>query len=478
LYPGDILDRDIARISVCMTGHIDATSIVLESQLVSTTLNTTSPNIVHRPHAGPVKIVIVGGGFGGVEAAKAFANEDVQVTIIDRRNYNLFVPLLYQVASSQLSKEHITQPLRHMFWRQKNVHVIYDEAVDIGVDNHQVMLAADSPVEYDYLIIAAGARDSYFGNDAWSEHAWGLKSLEDAERIQRQILLNFELAEVATDRAERERLLTYVLVGGGPTGVEMAGAIAELAKFTLPREYRYINTRHARIVLLEGLDRIFPGFDARLSNAAKADLERLGVEVRTSAMVTGVDKHGVEINKTDRIEAGLIIWAAGIQGAGINEKLAQVAELDRGKRIIVTPELHIPGHKDIFVVGDTSHIPGPEGRPLPGVAQVAQQGGRHAAANILRGISGDPYETFEYKDYGSMATIGRNRAVAQIGKMRFTGYPAWAIWAVIHILRLVSFRNRLFVFWRWIWDYIGYNRSGRIILDYDHAPGNDGKSDA
>ena len=443
--------------------------------MVSTTLKTTSPNIVHRPHAGPVQVVIIGGGFGGVDAAKAFADEDVQVTIIDRRNYNLFVPLLYQVASSQLSQEHIAQPLRHMFKRQKNVHVIYDEAIDVDIENHKVILAADDPVEYDYLIIAAGARDSYFGNDDWAEHAWGLKSLEEAERIQRQILLNFELAEVETNRAERERLLTYVLVGGGPTGVEMAGAIAELAKFTLPREYRYIDTRHTRIVLLEGMDRIFPGFDAKLSAAASADLERLGVEVRTGAMVTGVDEKGVQINNESRIEAGLIIWAAGIQGAAINEALANVVELDRGKRIIVTPELHMPGHKDVFVIGDTAHTPGPEGKPLPGVAQVAQQGGRHAAANILRGISGEEYEPFEYQDYGAMATIGRNRAVAQIGKMQFTGFVAWFIWAVIHILRLVSFRNRLFVFWRWMWDYIGYNRSGRIILFYDHTPENDGK---
>lgn len=444
--------------------------------MVSTTLKTTSPNIVHRPHAGPVQVVIIGGGFGGVDAAKAFADQDVHVTIIDRRNYNLFVPLLYQVASSQLTQEHVAQPLRHMFKRQKNVHVIYDEAVDIDVEHNRVILAADNPVEYDYLIIAAGARDSYFGRDEWSQHAWGLKSLEDAERIQRQILLNFELAEVETNRAERERLLTYVLVGGGPTGVEMAGAIAELAKFTLPREYRYIDTRHTRIVLLEGMDRIFPGFDPRLSEAATRDLERLGVEVRTGAMVTSVDGNGVEINDKDRIEAGLIVWAAGIQGAAINEKLSGLVEVDRSKRIIVTPELNIPGHRDIFVVGDTAHTPGPEGRPLPGVAQVAQQGGRHAAVNILRGMSGEPYEPFVYQDYGSMATIGRNRAVAQIGKYQFTGYPAWAIWAFIHILRLVNFRNRLFVFWKWMWDYIGYNRSGRIILNYKHEPGNNGKS--
>ncbi len=443
--------------------------------MVSTTLETTSPDIVHRPHAGPVKVVIIGGGFGGVDAAKAFADEDLQVTLIDRRNYNLFVPLLYQVASSQLSEEHVAQPLRHMFKRQKNVHVVFDEAIDIDVEGHKVILAADEPVEYDYLIIATGARDSYFGNDHWAEHAWGLKSLEDAERIQRQILLNFELAEVATDRAERERLLTYVLVGGGPTGVEMAGAIAELAKFTLPREFRYIDTRHTRIVLLEGMDRIFPGFDPKLSAAAASDLNRLGVEVRTGAMVTNVDEKGVEINNESRIEAGLIIWAAGIRGSELNEKLTNIVELDRGSRAIVTPELNIPGHKEIFVVGDTAHVPGPEGRPLPGVAQVAQQSGRHAASNVLRGISGAEYEPFVYQDYGSMATIGRNRAVAQIGKVQFTGIVAWLIWALIHILRLVNFRNRLFVFWKWMWDYVGYNRSGRLILDYEHEPGNDGK---
>lgn len=443
--------------------------------MVSTTLKTTSPNIVHRPHAGPVQVVIIGGGFAGIEAAKAFADEDVQVTIIDKRNYNLFVPLLYQVASSQLSQEHIAQPLRHIFKRQKNVHIIFDEAVDIDVEGHKVILAADDPVEYDYLIVAAGARDSYFGNDHWAEHAWGLKSLEDAERILRQILLNFELAEVATDRTERERLLTYVLVGGGPTGVEMAGAIAELAKYTLPREYRYIDTRHTRIVLLEGMDRVFPVFDPKLSAAATRDLERLGVEVRTGAMVTNVDESGVEINKTERIDAGLIIWAAGIQGSAFNESMAKVAELDRGKRIIVTPELHIPNHKDIFIIGDTAHIPGPGERPLPGVAQVAQQSGKHAAENILRGVSGEEYEAFVYQDYGSMATIGRNRAVAQIGKMQFTGFVAWLIWALVHILRLVNFRNKLFVFWKWAWDYIGFNRSGRLILHYDHIPGNDGK---
>ena len=436
--------------------------------------SSTSSSKPHG-HPGPVRVVIIGGGFAGVDAAKTFKDKNVDVTLIDKRNYNLFVPLLYQVASSQLTQEHVAQPLRHMFRDQDNVHVLFDEAVDIDEENRQVILAADDPVPYDYLILAAGARDSYFGNDQWAEHAWGLKNLEDAARIQRQILLNFELAEVETDRTERERLLTYVLVGGGPTGVEMAGAIAELARFTLTKEYRNIDTRHTRIVLLEGMDRIFPVFDPKLSAAATRDLEKLGVEVRTGAMVTDVDATGVVINKEERIDAGLIIWAAGIQGAAINQGVSDVAELDRGKRVIVTPELHIAGHPEIFVVGDTAHVPGPEGKPLPGVAQVAQQGARHAAENILRALDGEEYTPFVYRDYGAMATIGRNHAVAQIGSMQFTGYLAWAIWAFIHILRLVNFRNRVFVFWKWMWDYIGYNRSGRIITGYRHEPANDGK---
>jgi NADH dehydrogenase len=424
----------------------------------------------------PARVVIIGGGFAGVDAARAFKDrEDVSVTIIDKRNYNLFVPLLYQVASSQLTQEHVAQPLRNIFRRQKNVHIVFDEAVDIDEANKQVILAADAPLPYDYLIIAAGARDSYFGNDQWAEHAWGLKSLEDAARIQRQILLNFELAEAETNRAERERLLTYVLVGGGPTGVEMAGAIAELARFTLTPEFKNINTRVTRIVLLEGADRIFPQFDRKLSEAATRDLQNLGIEVRTGAMVTDIDATGVVVNKEERIDAGLIIWAAGIQGAAINQGVSDVAELDRGKRVIVTPELHIPGRPEIFAVGDTAHIPGPEGKPLPGVAQVAMQSAQHAAANIMHAIASEPYEPFEYRDYGSMATIGRNHAVAQIGKLQFTGYIAWLIWALIHIMRLVNFRNRLFVFWTWMWDYFGYNRSGRIITDYRHLPENDGK---
>lgn len=423
------------------------------------------------------RVVIIGGGFAGIDAAKSFKDKDVVVTLIDKNNYNLFVPLLYQVASSQLTPEHIAQPLRHMFRGQKNVQIVFDEAVDIDEENKQVILAADEPLPYDYLIVAAGARDSYFGHDQWAEHAWGLKSLEDAARIQRQILLNFELAEAESNRAERERLLTYVLVGGGPTGVEMAGAIAELARYTLTSEFKNINTRVTRIVLLEGMDRIFPSFDTRLSEAATEDLQKLGIEVRTGAMVTDIDARGVVINKEERIEAGLIIWAAGIQGAAINQGVADVAELDRGKRVIVTPELHIPGRPEIFVVGDTAHIPGPNEKPLPGVAQVAQQSARHAAENIVHAIAGEPYEPFVYKDYGSMATIGRNHAVAQIGKLQFTGYIAWAIWAFIHILRLVNFRNRLFVFWRWMWDYFDYNRTGRIIVDYRHVPWNDGKGE-
>lgn len=435
----------------------------MSTDQMATTSPSPSPTLNRKP-----EVVIIGGGFGGVDAARALKKANVHVTLIDKRNYNLFVPLLYQVASSQLSPEHIAQPLRQIFRKQKNITIVFDEALDIDETNKQVVLAVGEPISYDYLIIAAGARDSYFGNDQWAEYAWGLKSLEDAERIQQQILINFELAEVAKDPAERDRLLTYVLVGGGPTGVEMAGAIAELSRYTLSKEFRNVDTRHTRIVLLEGLDRVLPPFDPSLSAAAQKSLEKLGIEVHTGAMVTGVDANGVEINNEERIHAGLVVWAAGIQGASINLGVADVAELDRGKRIIVTPELHVPGHPEIFVIGDTAHIPGPGGRPLPGVAQVAQQGGKHASTNILRAIAGEPYTAFVYKDYGSMATIGRNRAVAAIGGMKISGYPAWAVWAFIHIVRLMNFRNKVGVFFKWVWDYIGYNRSGRLIRNYNH----------
>jgi NADH:ubiquinone reductase (H+-translocating) len=414
-----------------------------------------------RPH-----VVVVGAGFAGLSVVKGLKDADVHITIVDRRNHHLFVPLLYQVATAQLTPEHVAQPLRRILRNQKNVRVVFGVATDIDVERQELHLDSDRTLHYDHLVVAVGARDSYFGKDHWASRAWGLKSLEDAERIRTRILLNFELAEKEKDPELRRQMLTYVLVGGGPTGVEMAGAIAELARFTVRQEYANYDPGQTRIVLLEGMDRIFPMFPEKLSKAAQEDLEKLGVEVRTGAMVTDVDETGVVIGGEERIEAGTIIWAAGIQGARLTSALEGIAELDRGKRVQVTPELFVPGHPEIFVIGDAASIPGPEGKPLPAVAPVAMQSGEHVAANILRSMRDEAYTRFIYKDRGSMATVGRNRAVATIGGMEFTGFVAWVLWAVVHILQLISFRNRLFVFFQWAWDYIGYNRNSRILMDH------------
>lgn len=414
-----------------------------------------------RPH-----VVVVGAGFGGISAVKALKDADVDITIVDRRNHHLFVPLLYQMATSQLTQEHIAQPIRRIFKHQKNVKVRLEEATGIDIEKKSLQFASGRSLSYDYLIIAVGAKDSYFGNDQWAERAWGLKSLEDAERIRQRILINFEEANKETDPERRKELLTYVLVGGGPTGVEMAGSIAEIANFTVHKEYDNFDSRSTRIVLLEGMDRIFPMFHEDLSKAATEDLEKLGVEVRTGAMVTDVDEKGVVIGGEERINADTIIWAAGIQASSLTPALAGVVELDRAKRVPVTPELHVPNHPEIFVIGDASVVKGPEGRPLPAVAPMAMQGGEHAARNIQRAMRGEAYGRFEYHDKGSMATIGRNRAVAEIAGMRFTGILAWWLWAVVHILQLISFRNRLFVFLQWTWDYFGYNRNARVIVDH------------
>lgn len=422
---------------------------------------TPSVRATGRPH-----VVVVGAGFGGLSVVKDLKDADVDITLVDRRNHHLFVPLLYQVATAQLTPEHIAQPLRRILKKQKNVKVVFGEATGIDVDARELQMDAGRTIHYDYLVVAVGARDSYFGKDQWADHAWGLKSLEDAERIRTRVLLNFELAEKEKDPVLRRRMLTYVLVGGGPTGVEMAGAIAELARYTVRQEYSTYDPGETRIVLLEGMDRIFPMFPEKLSKAATEDLRKLGVEVRTGAMVTDVDDTGVTIGGEERIDAGTIIWAAGIQGATLTSALADVAELDRGKRVQVTPELFVSGHPEIFVIGDAASIKGPEGKPLPAVAPVALQSGQHVAETIKRALRGEAATRFVYHDPGSMATVGRNRAVASIKGMEFTGFFAWWLWAVVHILQLISFRNRMFVFFQWVWDYIGYNRNARILMDH------------
>lgn len=414
-----------------------------------------------RPH-----VVVIGGGFGGLSTVKALRDADVDITLIDQRNHHLFVPLLYQVATSQLSADTIAQPLRSILKRQKNVTVVFDEATGIDVEGRQIRLASGETVAYDFLVVATGARDSYFGHDEWAEHAPGLKSLEDAERIRQQILLSFERAERETDVERRRAMLTFVIVGGGPTGVEMAGAIAEIRNHTLKQEFRNFDPGSARVILLEGLPRVFPMFKEKLSAQAQKDLESLGVEVRTGALVTSVDESGVVVGGEERIDADTIIWAAGIQASPLTQSLAAVVQLDRSGRVPVSRELSVPGHPEIFVIGDASIITSPEGRPLGAVAPVAMQGGEHVAGNIRRSLRDEAYAPFAYSDRGSMATIGRNRAVADIWNMQFSGPVAWLIWALIHLMQLVTFRNRVAVGFRWALDYFGYNRNARVIVDH------------
>jgi NADH dehydrogenase len=418
------------------------------------------------PRSGRPRVVVVGAGFGGLRTVKSLADAPVDITLVDRRNHHLFVPLLYQVATAQLTPEHVAQPLRRILRNQKNVKIVFGEASGIDAETRELQLSDGRTIPYDFLVLSVGARDSYFGKDHWATRAWGLKSLEDAERIRTRVLLNFELAEKEENRDVRNQLLTYVLVGGGPTGVEMAGAIAELARYTVRQEYDNYDPGRTRIVLLEGADRIFPQFPEKLSRAATEDLQKLGVEVHTGAMVTDVDDTGVTIGGKERIEANTVIWAAGIQGAKLTSALSDIVELDRSKRVPVTPELHVEGHQEIFVIGDAALIKGPEGRPLPAVAPVAIQSGQHVAENIMRSIHGEAYTSFSYRDKGNMATIGRNSAVAEVAGLQLTGIIAWWMWAVVHIMQLITFRNRMFVFFQWAWDYIGYNRNARILMDH------------
>jgi NADH dehydrogenase len=414
-----------------------------------------------RPH-----VVVIGAGFGGLSTVQSLKNDDVDITLVDRRNHHLFVPLLYQVATAQLSADAIAQPIRSILKKQKNVKVLFDEATDIDVEGKSVTLASGQALSYDFLVIAVGAKDSYFGHDEWAEHAPGLKSLEDAERIRQQFLLTFERAEKETDPQKRKALLTFVIVGGGPTGVEMAGAIAEIRNHTLQHEYRNFNPRDARVILLEGLPRVFPMFREKLSARAQKDLEHLGVEVRTGSLVTSIDEHGVVVGGEDRIETETIVWAAGIRAASLTPSLKDVTALDRSGRVPVSRELTVPGHPEIFVIGDASIAKSPEDKPLGAVAPVAIQGGEHAARNIQRSMRNEAYAPFVYNDRGSMATIGRNRAVADIYNMQFTGFIAWLLWAVVHIMQLVTFRNRIAVAIQWTIDYVGYNRNARVIVDH------------
>jgi NADH dehydrogenase len=403
--------------------------------------------------------VIIGGGFGGLFAARAFDGAPVKVTLLDRHNYHLFQPLLYQVAMAELSPADVASPIRWILRGQENVEVLLAEVVTIDPAGQRLLLDHDEPVSFDYLILAPGATHSYFGHNEWAARAPGLKTLEDALGIRQRVLMAFEAAERTSDPDEQRRLLTFVIIGGGPTGVELAGALAEIARHSLRTDFRRIRPESSRIIVLEGSPHVLGTFPDPLRDAARRSLERLGVEVRTQAIVTGVDERGVTIG-ADRIDAQTVLWAAGIAASPLAKSLG--VPLDRAGRIAAEPTLLVPGHPRIFVVGDLCAFVD-NGRPLPGVAQVAMQQGAHAAGNIRRAIDGKPLEPFHYKDYGIMATIGRGAAVGDIFGMKISGFLAWVVWLFLHIFWLIGFRNRIAVMGEWAWAYLTFQRRVRLI---------------
>lgn len=403
--------------------------------------------------------VVIGGGFGGLNAARALAKAPVRVTVVDRRNHHLFQPLLYQVATASLSPADIASPIRAILRKQDNAGVLMAEVTAIDLERKEAALDGGR-LGYDYLILAAGAGHSYFGHDDWEKLAPGLKSLEDALEIRRRILLAYEDAERASDERERDRLMTFIVVGGGPTGVELAGALGEISRHTLARDFERIDPTWAKIYLLEAGPRILPMFPEKLARKAVTDLNRLGVRVRTGALVTRVDHEGVMLGE-ERIRACTVLWAAGVMASPLGKTLG--VALDRAGRVPVEPDLTLPGHPEVFVIGDLALLSGGDGKPLPGVAQVAIQQGKWAAANIRRALDGLPMAAFRYRDYGTMATIGRNRAIADIRGYRLWGFPAWVAWLFIHIMYLIGFRNRLVVMVQWMWAYFTFQRGARLI---------------
>ncbi len=416
------------------------------------------------------KVVIIGGGFGGLNAARALKRADVDITLIDRRNFHLFQPLLYQVATGGLSPADVASPLRSILKRQKNTTILLGEVERVDLGARQVVLADGELITYDSLIIGTGVRHHYFGNDQWQHRAPGLKSIEDALDIRSRIFHAFETAERESDPDKRAAWMTFALVGGGPTGVELAGALAEIANETLSRDFRRINPRDAKIILVEGNDRVLTSYPAKLSAKARRSLERLGVDVRVSTMVTDIDDEGITIRHADqlsRIHTRTILWAAGVRATFDSAALVDgnSALLDNAGRIKVDPFLNIPGRPEIFVIGDLATFTHQTGQPLPGVAPVAMQQGTYASKTIVRRLEGKPDKPFHYTFPGDMATIGRNAAVADIKGFRFSGFLAWSMWVFLHLMKLVEFDNRLLVFIQWVWYYITHNRGARLITN-------------
>ena len=417
------------------------------------------------------RVVIVGAGFGGLLAARTLARYPVQITLVDRQNFHIFQPLLYQVATAGLSPDEIAAPIRRIMRSQRSVEVLMSEVRDFDLSRRVVKLE-DGEVEYDYLIVAAGASHAYFGHDEWEPFAPGLKTIEDALEIRRRVLLAFELAErqaASSDDKDREHAqLNFVVVGGGPTGVELAGTLAEISRQVLANEFRSIEPKRTRIVLLEGGPRVLPAYPEDLSRSAEEQLRHLGVEVQTSALVTQVEPGSVHIGES-KLPATVILWAAGVAASPLGKKLG--APVDRAGRVLVNPDLSIPGHPEVFVVGDLAVLKDESGKWLPGVAPVAMQEGKATAHNIGNELRGEPRKNFHYWNKGSLATIGRAAAVADFGKIHVSGFLAWLSWLFIHIFFLIGFRNRLIVLIQWAWSYLTYERGAQLITGDTHLPG-------
>ena len=407
------------------------------------------------------KVVIVGGGFGGLTAAKALARVAVDVIVLDRQNHHCFQPLLYQVATAALSPAEIAWPIRHMLRQQRNATVLMAEVTGLDLAGRLVQTAA-GPISYDYLVIATGATHSYFGHDEWAQFAPGLKRIEDATRIRRRILLAFEQAELAHEEAERQRLLTFVIVGGGATGVEMAGAIAEVARQTLANDFRRIDPRSSRIILLEAGPRLLPTLTEDLSRYAERALTRMGVDVRTSTRVTGCDRRGVALDH-DRIDAGAVIWAAGVVASPAAIWLD--AERDHAGRVRVLPDLSVAEHPEIFVIGDAAAVQDAKGQAVPGVAPAAKQMGRYVGTLIAARLAGQSLPAFRYRNLGELATIGRRAAVVKFGTLSLTGFLGWLFWSFAHIYFLIGVKNRFIVAFTWLWDYVTFQRGARLITE-------------
>ena len=427
--------------------------------------NSVGDSVASLPH-----VVIVGGGFGGLYAAKSLKNAPVKVTLIDKRNFHLFQPLLYQVATGTLSPADIASPLRVILSKHKNTQVLLDKVIDIDPEAKKVYLEEREALSYDALIVATGVSHHYFGNDQWQDEAPGLKTVEDALEMRRRIFMAFEAAEKESDPQKRKALLTFIVVGGGPTGVELAGAIAEIAHQSVKNDFRDIDTTQAKILLFEGMDRILPPYPEECSQKAQKSLEKLGVDVQTKTLVTNIADNCVTFRQGDEtktVDAHTVLWAAGVRASFMGKVLADRAgaELDRAGRVIVEPDLSLKEHSDIFVIGDLANFPHQGDRPLPGVAPVAMKEGEYVAELIAKRAMGIAVEPFSYKDFGSMAVIGQNKAVADLNFARFSGFVAWIIWVFAHIYYLIEFDNKLIVMIQWAWNYITLGRGARLITE-------------